>query len=721
VPHISLIQLKGLMKHPIKPILLVFIICICRIAIAQTENLDSLLKLAEVQRSKADTNTVRTLIELSLSYRHKNKDSMLNYAEEAKELATVLKYKKGEALALKWIGMYYFDRDAYLKAQDYWDNSLKAYQEANDLLGQSNLLSNMGLIMINLGEKDLAEQYFKRALALAVQSNDTVRLAAITNNLAIVYYNDSTKKDLALQWYKQAAILTTQTKNNHGTSSHIFNIATIYYNKGDYDSSLYYLNKAKDINPKSVYTESNIYAVLGDNLYMKKLYSEAIANYEKALEIAVKNNLYYQIANANLGIANAKLELRQYLSALTYFSKARDVSSKRELPYQLKKSISGIADTYYRMNDLKRAFQYQKQAAWVVDSIGGAYADSELSLQQIRLNFYKSRDSSDYAKEKDHLKLRIETVEEKSRFRTLAFIAVLAMAFTILGFLYYNNRQKQKTNAILSDQKAELEKTLTQLKSTQSKLILSEKMASLGQLTAGIAHEIQNPLNFVNNFSELNGEMLEELKTEMINNNQKEAMTIVDNLIQNTSKLTHHGKRADSIVKGMLQHSRSGTVGKECTAINKLSEEFLRISYHGMREKDKNFTAELQTEFDQRIHEIPITPQDMGRVMLNLYNNAFYAMEQKRKLNADGYLPVILVKTELSNHQVHITVRDNGVGIAEQNLDKIFQPFFTTKPTGDGSGLGLSISYDTIKGYGGEIHADSEEGSYTEISISLPV
>ncbi|HLO80921.1 MAG TPA: tetratricopeptide repeat protein [Chitinophagaceae bacterium] len=709
------------MKNSNRLILLIYILLICQTVIAQSDNLDSLLKEEKAQRMKADTNTVSTLIELAIFYRAIRPDSSLAYAEEAKDLAIALKYKKGEALALKWIGMYYFDKDSYLKAQDYWDNSLRVYKEAHDVKGQSNLLGNLGLIMINLDEKDRAEEYFKQALALAIQSRDTVRQAAITNNIAIIYYNQPGEDDLALHWYKQAYLLSTYTKNTYAGASHIFNIATIYYQKGNYDSSLYYLNKAKDINPKTVFIESNIYATLGDNLYKKKLYAEAITNYEKALVIANKNNIVYQLANTNLGLANAHLELKQYPLALKYFSDTRAISSEQQFPYQLKQSISGIAETYYRMNDLKKAFQYQKLASSVIDSIGGAHADSLQSFQQMRLDFHKNKDSSVYAKEKDLLNLRIDKIQTQSQFRTFAFIAVIVLALTVLSFLYYNNREKQKTNAILTDQKAELEKTLTQLKSTQSKLILSEKMASLGQLTAGIAHEIQNPLNFVNNFSELNGEMLEELKTEMISNNHKEAMSIVDNLIENTTKLTHHGKRADSIVKGMLQHSRSGTAGKECTEINKLSDEFLRISYQGLRAKDKDFTAEFHTEYDQRIHEIPITPQDMGRVMLNLYNNAFYAMEQKRKLNGNDYSPILHVKTELADHHVNITVKDNGVGIPRQNLDKVFQPFFTTKPTGDGSGLGLSISYDIIKGYGGEIHANSEEGSSTEIKICLPV
>ena len=244
-------------------------------------------------------------------------------------------------------------------------------------------------------------------------------------------------------------------------------------------------------------------------------------------------------------------------------------------------------------------------------------------------------------------------------------------------------------------------------------------MASLGELTAGIAHEIQNPLNFVNNFSEVNTELIEELKDEIDKGNIEEVKIIANDIKENEQKINHHGKRADAIVKGMLQHSRSSTGVKEPTDINALTDEYLRLSYHGLRAKDKSFNAEMKTDFDESIGKINIVPQDIGRVLLNLFNNAFYAVNQQKSKNPVSYEPTVLVSTKKSENSVIISVTDNGGGIPQKVVDKIFQPFFTTKPTGQGTGLGLSLSYDIIKAHGGEIKVKSkeEEGSTFIIQI----
>lgn len=276
-----------------------------------------------------------------------------------------------------------------------------------------------------------------------------------------------------------------------------------------------------------------------------------------------------------------------------------------------------------------------------------------------------------------------------------------------------------------------LNKTFSTLKSTQTQLIQSEKMASLGELTAGIAHEIQNPLNFVNNFSEVNEELIEELKGEWVKLNGERNMKLQEELLndiqQNTVKIIHHGKRADAIVKGMLQHSRSSTGAKEPIDINALADEYLRLSYHGLRAKNKSFNADFKTNFDETLGKLNIVGQDIGRVLLNLYNNAFYATNEKQKdkslkqENNVKYDPIVSVTTRKSENSVHITVSDNGNGIPQNVIDKIFQPFFTTKPTGAGTGLGLSLSYDIIKTHGGEIEVRSKEGEGTQFTIQIPV
>ncbi|GAB3329188.1 hypothetical protein GCM10027299_32240 [Larkinella ripae] len=277
--------------------------------------------------------------------------------------------------------------------------------------------------------------------------------------------------------------------------------------------------------------------------------------------------------------------------------------------------------------------------------------------------------------------------------------------------------------AELTRQKEELEQALTELKVTQDQLIQREKMASLGELTAGIAHEIQNPLNFVNNFSEVSVELIEELKEERRKDERDAELEeeILGDIAQNLQKITHHGKRADSIVKGMLQHSRASTQQREPTNLNALADEYLRLAYHGLRASDKSFNATLVMNFDDQLGPVLVMPQDMGRVLLNLFTNAFYATEQKRKTGLAGYQPTVQVSTLREDDKIEIKVRDNGCGIPQAVLNKIYQPFFTTKPTGQGTGLGLSLSYDIItKGHGGELTVETEEGEFTEFTIWLP-
>lgn len=288
---------------------------------------------------------------------------------------------------------------------------------------------------------------------------------------------------------------------------------------------------------------------------------------------------------------------------------------------------------------------------------------------------------------------------------------------------------QERTKEIMH-QKEELQQAVVDLKAAQAQLIHAEKMASLGELTAGIAHEIQNPLNFVNNFSEVNLELAAELKEEIektgLSEDDKTSLIAITNMIrQNQDKITYHGKRADGIVKGMLQHSRSSTGQKEPTDLNAMVDEYVRLSYHGLRAKDKTFNATIDEQLDPAVGQVKVIPQDMGRTLLNIMNNAFYAVHEKRGKSDNSYQPAIVVSTRLvdkGKKWVYIKVRDNGNGIPLEIRDKIYQPFFTTKPTGKGTGLGLSLSYDIItKGHGGELKLDSKEGQYTEFTIILPV
>jgi len=280
----------------------------------------------------------------------------------------------------------------------------------------------------------------------------------------------------------------------------------------------------------------------------------------------------------------------------------------------------------------------------------------------------------------------------------------------------------QERTVELQKQKDELQETLQELKTTQTQLIQSEKMASLGELTAGIAHEIQNPLNFVNNFSEVTSELIEEMEEELNKGDKDEAIAIAADIKQNLEKIMHHGKRADGIVKGMLQHSRASSNVKEPTDINKLADEYLRLAYHGLRAKDKSFNADLITHFAEGLPQANLVPQDIGRVLLNLFNNAFYAVKEKQKTADTEFKPMVEVTTLLKGKLLEIIVKDNGTGIPEDIKEKILQPFFTTKPTGEGTGLGLSLSYDiVVKAHSGKIDVKSKQGEGSEFKISLPV
>ncbi|MGI4728357.1 MAG: sensor histidine kinase [Janthinobacterium lividum] len=280
----------------------------------------------------------------------------------------------------------------------------------------------------------------------------------------------------------------------------------------------------------------------------------------------------------------------------------------------------------------------------------------------------------------------------------------------------------QERTAELSNQKEELQHALAELRSTQDQLIQSEKLASLGELTAGIAHEIQNPLNFVNNFSEVSAELIDEMAEELEKGEIKEALSIATDIKQNLEKIRHHGKRADGIVKGMLQHSRNNSGERQLIDVNVLADEYFRLSYHGLRAKDKSFNAAMTTHYQENLPKVNVVPQDTGRVLLNLFNNAFYATQQKAKTAGSTYKPEVTVNTSFTGTFLVIKVKDNGTGIPEEIREKILQPFFTTKPTGEGTGLGLSLSYDiVVKGHGGKIDVESEEGKGSEFIIKLPL
>jgi two-component system, NtrC family, sensor kinase len=342
-----------------------------------------------------------------------------------------------------------------------------------------------------------------------------------------------------------------------------------------------------------------------------------------------------------------------------------------------------------------------------------------------------------------HSLQQMEELSGEQRAALTKLLKAVEKDIAIVEFKLDRTEKVKRTTAILLEETIEelelkrkaieetnsaLQKSLEELKSAQAQLIQAEKMASLGELTAGIAHEIQNPLNFVNNFSEVSMELLEEVKESRARSQETRPKTeadeiedeVLEDIKKNLEKITHHGKRADSIVKGMLEHSRASTGEKVLTDINALADEYLRLAYHGLRAKDKSFNCTLDTFLDMKLDKVEVVPQNIGRVLLNLYNNAFYAVQQRQKQmpalagqhaeEEPAYVPAVTVSTQQTEGQVEIRVQDNGVGIPENVRSKIFQPFFTTKPTGQGTGLGLSLSYDIVKAHGGVLQLDIEEG-----------
>ncbi|MBD0352155.1 MAG: hypothetical protein ICV65_13465, partial [Flavisolibacter sp.] len=404
--------------------------------------------------------------------------------------------------------------------------------------------------------------------------------------------------------------------------------------------------------------------------------------------------------------------------------------------YYAKKAITAVTTTSFITNILEGSqlladiYKERKQPDSALK-----YQDIYLAAKDSLFSKEKVRQMQDIAFNEQLRQKQLEAEKEQYRNRMRVYALLIALVvFSVIAFLLWrHNQQRQKAFNQLQKQKeetdfqkAKAEQALEELKATQKQLIQSEKMASLGEVTAGIAHEIQNPLNFVNNFSEVSIELTEDLKQgplqQITGPARNEAEELVDDLTQNLQKITHHGKRADAIVKGMLQHSRKSSGQKEWTDINALADEYFRLSYHGQRAKDKFFSATLQTDFDNSIGKVEVVPQEMGRVLLNLFNNAFYAVsEKKRQLNGD-YEPVVAVTTRREKDKIEIRVKDNGIGIPQAIEDKIFQPFFTTKPTGEGTGLGLSLSYDIItKGHGGELKVETQEGQGAEFIVSLLV
>ena len=395
----------------------------------------------------------------------------------------------------------------------------------------------------------------------------------------------------------------------------------------------------------------------------------------------------------------------------------------RQLKAQRKRrdSSQALSQAYAQEGDYAQAYRYFLQYSAYKDSLTAEATTRRLAALEYKQTLLK-KEAQIQRLTKERL-LRERAARRQQQFVLgLGSCVALLMGFSVV--LGRNNRAKQLANQQLSEQKETLQRTLAELETAQTQLIQAEKMASLGELTAGIAHEIQNPLNFVNNFSEVSTELVHELREARQQDPRDPDLEeeLLDDVQQNLQKISQHGNRASAIVRGMLEHARTSSSQKEPTDLNALIEEYLKLAYHGARAKDNSFKAQLTTDLDPRLGPVPVVPQEVSRVLMNLFSNAFYAVRKRQSDPGPGYQPEVRVSTKREANQVKIQVRDNGTGVPAALQQKVFQPFFTTKPTGQGTGLGLSLSYDIItKGHGGTFTLESEEGQFTELTLTLPI
>ena len=530
----------------------------------------------------------------------------------------------------------------------------------------------------------------------------------------LLYYEDKYQES-ADYCNKAIAIQEKLDNKNDLAKTYRYKAASLLFVEGALKEALRTINKAIDIYHEMGENGTPLFASLngrGNILKYLQRYDEAIADYQFIYERCLELGLTHYVIPPLANIGHVYVMQGKWEEALPYNLKAIELMKESGNTKNLWENYMHVSDIYSKIGDYKNAYDYNI-----------LYSDEYAKYLNTIIDRLESEAQIKYetAKKDETIHSQEAKIENQRMVQILYAIIAALLIVSLLGMLRsrWNLRKKQKE---IENSREELKQSLDNLKSTQAQLIHAEKMASLGELTAGIAHEIQNPLNFVNNFSEVNTELISELEGELEKGDLKEAKNIAADISKNEEKIHHHGKRADGIVKSMLQHSRTSTNEKEPTDINVLADEYLRLSYHGLRAKYKSFNADYKLMIDDQLPKINVVSQDIGRVLLNIINNAFFAVAEKSKSSGKDFKPIVKVSTNHVNDTIQIKVVDNGNGIPMEIKEKIFQPFFTTKPTGEGTGLGLSLSYDIItKGHGGEIKVNSKEGEGTEFIIVLPI
>ncbi|MEI6584279.1 MAG: ATP-binding protein [Chitinophagia bacterium] len=656
------------MQFVLKMVIIIF----CPIILfGQNRFIDSIQKKMNV--IKTDTGRVGAFSDLCFYYRYVNIDSAIYFGNKAYELSLKIRFLQGQAHSLNDLGLAYREYGDLSKALGLHLKSLIICNENQFFDERGICYRRIGLVYLDLNDFDLARDN---------------HLKAIQDHLTV-----NNKRQLGFDYQ---------------------NLGRIYLGKNNTDSSRFYISKAFELQSYAIDLNPDLYAIVIKLEHSLGNDKKAFLAFKEGIKWANEFSDYRNLCNLYLDAAKIYLDQKKYDSAEIYAKTSQEfgqIINNKFLLYRVYNFLSA----YYDGRNAQKALSYLKLANTTKDSLFGA---GNIQLVQKLVARENQR--------------QIEILNEKKAFQTsvkiYSLIAGLIILIIVLFYFFRNSVRLKKLNKILNNQKIEIEETLHKLKETQSQLVQSEKMASLGELTAGIAHEIQNPLNFVNNFSEVSTELVDEMKSEIKKGNYDEVNVIADDVKQNLEKINHHGQRAADIVKGMLQHSRNSTGVKEPTDINALADEYFRLAYHGLRAKDKTFNATLKTDFDASlsadeagIGKINVIPQEIGRVILNLITNAFYVVNEKSKQGIADYEPTVCLITKRVNNQVEIRVTDNGNGIPPNNVEKIFQPFFTTKPTGQGTGLGLSLSYDIVKAHGGELKVKSIQNQGTVFTILLPV
>ena len=654
--------------------------------------------------AKDDSTKQNALLNLVNHYNEIDRDSALYYNEQRLVIAKKSGYKLLEAAVLNLKGYQKIQKGEYADGLKCLLESLKITQDSN------NLEVNHWIIVFPTNIPGKARFHI---------------MSSCMHQFGILM-RETENLPKEIEYFKKALLLARQVNSIERQMISNSNLGSAYLRKGIFDSALYHTQQADSFallpEYKGIFRGRNI-ASMGDIYFKRGDYHQAKVLYLKGLDLSKSTNNLFNVAIAKHKLSQLYLKIKLNDSALIY---AKDNLS---LMYFLQQNFANFQlnlGTLYEDIFLAYKQKNQQDSAYKYLLIASQIKDSLNKVRIAKLSAFQNVSFEETLRLEN---LENEKIQTEAKIRIYSLLAGFMVVSVVGIILFRNNKQRKKSNLLLTTQKSEIEQqkkqvelSMEQLQSTQSQLVQAEKMASLGELTAGIAHEIQNPLNFVNNFADLNVELIDELQQELKTGNTVEAIAISNNIKDNEQKINHHGKRADAIVKSMLQHSRKSSGQKELTDINALCDEYLRLSYHGLRAKDKSFNADFATKFDTTLAPISVAPQDIGRVILNLVNNAFYAVNERQKKEQDsGYKPLITLKTSKEGDQVVIEVADNGTGMPERVKEKIFQPFFTTKPTGEGTGLGLSLSYDIVtKGHGGTITVETKEGEGTSFAIVLP-